>query len=222
MREYSATAGATEGNIIAAIITTQTPANQPSVPRPVQGPSSIPLMRSLVHHQLIAASASSAAMRPRRARVAASAGARPAAAGARSCAAVITASGGPGELRRGESGLALVLDAERVDLRALRLRHRQVGPGGVEHVLERDRGAVLDAERDDVLDLERDRVAHANAVPEPVVRQLDRRTLDTQYLADERAECSHRSAELAAEDARQLLELCVARLVVDEHPDPPV
>src|SRR4051794_28647561 len=191
MREYSATVGATDGSIIAAIITTQTPANHPSVPRPVQGPSSIPLMRSLVHHQLIAASASSTAMRPRRARVAASAGARPAAAGARSCAAVITASGGPGELRRGQSGLALVLDAERADLRALRLRHRQVGPGGVEHVLELDRRAVLDAERDDVLDLERDRIAHADAVPEPVVGHVDRGSLDSEHLANERAKCSH-------------------------------
>ena len=43
MREYSATVGATDGNIIAAIITTQTPRNQPSVPRPVHGPSSMPL-----------------------------------------------------------------------------------------------------------------------------------------------------------------------------------
>ena len=45
----------------------------------------------------------------------------------RSCA-----SGGPGELGRREPGLALVLDAEGVDPRALRLRHREVRrrPGG--------------------------------------------------------------------------------------------
>src|SRR5581483_10169547 len=51
MREYSATVGATDGNIIAAIITTQTPRNQPSVPRLVHGPLSIPRIRSAVHHQ---------------------------------------------------------------------------------------------------------------------------------------------------------------------------
>ena len=42
MREYKATVGATDGNIIAAIITTQTPRNQLTAPRPVQGPLSIP------------------------------------------------------------------------------------------------------------------------------------------------------------------------------------
>ena len=51
MREYSATVGATDGNIIAAIITTQTPRNQPNVPRPVHGPSSMPRIWSTVHHQ---------------------------------------------------------------------------------------------------------------------------------------------------------------------------
>ena len=51
IREYSATVGATDGNIIAAIITTQTPRNQPNVPRPVQGPSSMPRICPTVHHQ---------------------------------------------------------------------------------------------------------------------------------------------------------------------------
>ena len=45
MREYSATVGATDGNIIAAIITTHTPRNQPSVPSAVHGPSSMPRIR---------------------------------------------------------------------------------------------------------------------------------------------------------------------------------
>ena len=57
MREYSATVGATDGNIIAAIITTHAPRNQPNVPRAVQGPSSIPLIRSPVNHHPIAATA---------------------------------------------------------------------------------------------------------------------------------------------------------------------
>ena len=71
MRAYSATVGATDGNIIAAIITTQTPRNQPSAPSAVPGPSSIPAMRSAVDHHATAASANSSAIRPRRARAAA-------------------------------------------------------------------------------------------------------------------------------------------------------
>src|SRR5215217_80587 len=61
MREYSATAGATDGNIIAAIITTHAPTNQPNVPRPVQGPSSMPSIRSIVAHQPMPARANSSA-----------------------------------------------------------------------------------------------------------------------------------------------------------------
>ena len=74
MREYSATVGATDGNIIAAIITTQTPRNQPNAPREVQGPSSIPCIWPTVHHQPTAARAKSASTSPRRTRTAAKAG----------------------------------------------------------------------------------------------------------------------------------------------------
>ena len=42
IRAYKATVGATDGNIIAAIMTTQTPRNHPKLPRPVQGPLSMP------------------------------------------------------------------------------------------------------------------------------------------------------------------------------------
>src|SRR4051812_17726777 len=77
MREYSATVGATDGNIIAAIITTQTPRNQPSVPRPLHGPSSMPRIWPAVHHQPTPASANRTATSPRRARTAARAGAGP-------------------------------------------------------------------------------------------------------------------------------------------------
>src|SRR3712207_4132465 len=77
MREYRATVGATDGNIIAAIITTQSPRNQPSAPRPVHGPSSMPRIRSALHHQPTAASTNSAATRASRTRTAAKAGARP-------------------------------------------------------------------------------------------------------------------------------------------------
>ena len=78
MREYSATVGATDGNIIAAIITTQVARNQPNAPSPVQGPSSMPRIRSRVHHQPIPARAKSPATSAKRARAAEKAGARPA------------------------------------------------------------------------------------------------------------------------------------------------
>ena len=42
IRAYNATVGATDGNIIAAIITIHTLMNQPNVPRAVQGPLSMP------------------------------------------------------------------------------------------------------------------------------------------------------------------------------------
>src|SRR3954470_18591864 len=186
MREYRATVGATDGSIIAAIITTQTPTNQPRVPRPVQDPSSMPLICSLVHDQLRMASASNRPMRPRRARADVRRGARPAVAEARSGVAAIIPSGGPGELGCREPRLPLVLDAEGIDLRALRLRHRQIGPGRVEHVLEPHWRTVLDAEGHDVLDLERDRVADPHAVEEAVVCEFDGRPLDAEYLPDER------------------------------------
>src|SRR3954451_13596972 len=74
MRAYSATVGATDGNIIAAIITTHTPRNQPSAPSAVPGPSSMPAIRSAVDHHATAASANSSATSPRRARAAADGG----------------------------------------------------------------------------------------------------------------------------------------------------
>src|SRR4051794_12347726 len=142
MRAYSPTVGATEGSIIAAIITTHTPRNQPSVPRAVHGPASIPLIRCPVDHH-------PAAARPHRSAM--SHGCDRAAPMARAGAATLIGSGGPGELGLREAGLALVLDAEGADARALRLGHRQIRPDRVEHAVETDRLAALDPERDDVL-----------------------------------------------------------------------
>src|SRR5256885_12151194 len=53
--------GATDGNIIAAIITTHTPRNQPSVPRSVHGPPSMLRIWPSVHHQPTPATAKSKA-----------------------------------------------------------------------------------------------------------------------------------------------------------------
>src|SRR5205807_662522 len=89
----------------------------------------------------------------------------------------LAGSGSPGELGRRETRLGLVLDAERVDVRSLRLGHCEVRADGMEHALESHRLSGLDAERHDVLDLEVDCVADANGVVNPVVDDLDRRPL---------------------------------------------
>src|SRR5919198_6775515 len=53
--------GAAEGNIIAAIITTQTPRKKPKEPGSVFGPASIPRMRAIVTAQPTAATPPSSA-----------------------------------------------------------------------------------------------------------------------------------------------------------------
>src|SRR6266550_358925 len=174
MREYSATVGATDGNIIAAIITTQTPRNQPSVPRPVQGPLSIPRIWPSVHHQPLPARAKSTVTRPSRARAAPKCGARPVP-GARSCAGAITCSNRPRELGGRETCFALVLDPEGVDSRAGRLRDRQVRRHRMEHPGKANRLSGLDTKGHDVFDLEIDDVPDPNAVAHTVVLHLDRR-----------------------------------------------
>src|SRR5205807_4258872 len=65
IRAYSAAVGATDGNIIAAIITTHTETNQPNAPRCVHGPSSMPRIRSAVHHHPIPAVPKRTATSPR-------------------------------------------------------------------------------------------------------------------------------------------------------------
>src|SRR5439155_12895072 len=136
MRKYSATVGLTDGNINAAIITTPTARNHPRAPRPVHGPLSIPRIRPAVHHHPAAASANSSAMSPSRARAAVNAGARPPPRGTSTRTARITRSSRPGEVGLRKAGLALVPDAERVDARALRLRHREVRTDRMEHAGE--------------------------------------------------------------------------------------
>src|SRR3954471_2696328 len=131
-------------------------------------------------------------------------------------------SGGPGEVRVRHAGLALVLDAEGADLRALRLRHGEVGRDRVEHAVELHGVAVLDAERDDVLDLEVDRVVDAHAVAHAVVVDLDRGALDAEHLADQRRETRHRPPELPREDLDELVRLLLARVGVDERTELPV
>src|SRR5688500_3654001 len=158
-------------------------------------------------HQQTAAMTNSAITSASRTRTAAKAGARPPPPVRRSCAGALIGSGGPGELGGGEPGLALVLDAERVDPRTPSLGHRQVRPGRMEHAVEPDRPTVLLTERHNVLDLELDHIPDADAVQQPVVTDFDGRPLDTDDLAHEGSEHSHRAAELPAEDLDQLVEL---------------
>ena len=99
----------------------------------------------------------------------------------------VSRSGGPRELGGREPRLALVLDAEGVDLRPLGLRDRELGSGWMEHAGQADRLAGLDPEGNDVLDFEVDRAADADAVPHAVVDDLDRRRA--------RLPASRRSAE---------------------------
>src|SRR4051794_24867178 len=82
-------------------------------------------------------------------------------------------SGCPGERSR-EPCLALVLDPEGVDLRALRLGGGQLRASRVEDADDPHRFAGLDAERDDVLDLEVDGVADLDAVAQPFLRDFER------------------------------------------------
>src|SRR3954451_15452644 len=223
MRAYSPTVGATDGSIIAAIITTHTPRNQPSAPSPVHGPPSIPPICRAVHHQPAPASAKSSAINPSCVRAAARAcprpSARPTSASSR---AASNSSGSPGEGRAREPRLPLVLDPEGVDPRAGRLGDGELRPGRVEHPLEADSLARLDPERDDVLDLEVDDVADLHAVPDAVVDDLDRHPLDAEHLADERDEARHRPSELPAEDGRELVGLLAGCRLVDEHAELPV
>src|SRR3954468_16535544 len=222
MLEERATVGATDGNIIAAIITTHTPTNQASVPRSVHGPPSMLCISSTVHHQHAAASTKRRAISPSRVRAAAKAGASPPVPGARSCAEAIKRSGGPRELGGRKCRLPVVLDAKSVDPRPRRLGSREVWRNRVEHAVEAHRLSGLDPEGDDVLDLEVDRVADANAVTQAVVDDFDRNTLNTEHLADKRSQPCHRSSLLSAEDRRELLRLLVRGVLVDEHAELPV
>ena len=174
IRAYSATVGATDGNIIAAIITTQTLMNQPNVPSPVHGPLSMPRICPTVHHQPTPASAKRTTTRRQL-----SAGGR--VRGTKTCA------GAAAPTRRRSFRQAA---HEKSDFdspvfpsysmpkalirRPLRLGHRQIRPDRVEHPGEPHRLAGLHTERDDVLDLEVDRIADADAVPQPVVLDIDR------------------------------------------------
>src|SRR2546423_7663603 len=222
IREYNATVGETDGNIIAAIITTHTPMNQPGVPSLVQGPLSIPRIRSSVHHHPIPARTKSRDTSPSRARAGAKASARPMPARGCLSAASSKRSGGPGKLSGRKSCLPLVLDAECVDARACRLGDRQVRRDRVEHALEPHGLTRLDAERNDVLDFEVDCVSDAHTVANAVVLDVNRGPLDSEHFPHERGEAGHWAAQLTGEYLHELVGLFLRGVFVDEHSESPV
>src|SRR5438445_11381071 len=126
MREYKAIVGATEGNIIAAIITTQTSRNQLRLPRLVQGPASMPRICLAIHHQPTTAIARSSATKPSRTLAATNVARTSTPSATRVVIATAVTSCRPGELRCRKPRLALVIDPERVDTRAACLAHLQV------------------------------------------------------------------------------------------------
>src|SRR3954469_2435675 len=205
IRAYNATVGETDGNIIAAIITTHTPRNQPARPRLVHGPLSMTRISSTVHHQPTAARPKSKPLKTSRCR-----------------GATTKRYGNPGRLSRREHGLPLVLDPEGAYARARRLGDRQVRSNRVEHALETDRLARLDTERDDVLDLEVDCIPDAHGVTDSVVLHVDGDSLDAEHFADQRCEPGHRAAELSREHLHELVGLLVRRALVDEEAELPV
>ena len=170
IRAYSATVGATDGNIIAAIITTQTPRNQPNAPSEVHGPSSVPAIRLGGRPPADPGEGEEPGDEPEpgargrkgreqarrrrhdrvraRSRSRAQAARRTRTSRARSCP---------------RTGC-------RTLIRERFARHREIGRHGVEHAGESHRLAGLDAEGHDVLDLEVDCVPDAHAVTQPIAR----------------------------------------------------
>ena len=196
MREYKATVGETDGNIIAAIITTQTPRNQPSVPRPVHGPLSIPRIRSTVHHQPIPARVKRKATSPSRVRAAAKAGPGPPRPRS-SCAGRSS-----GQAAQENSDVERpVFPSYSIPKALIRERFASAivrsDATGWNMPVNRTGSPVSTPNGNDVLDLEVDHVPDAHAVPKPSSSNLDRRSLDAEHLAYERSKRAHRAAELA-------------------------
>src|SRR5438552_12016778 len=130
--------------------------------------------------------------------------------------------GRPGELRRGESRLRLVLDTEGVDLGARRPRDGELGAGMMEDAGELRWFARLHPEGHDVLDLEVDGVADADRVLEAVLLYLDRRALEPQVLSHQRPQGLHRAPQRPREHRTELLGLLVGGRLVDDDAEAPV
>src|SRR3974390_415600 len=92
----------------------------------------------------------------------------------------------------------------------------------MEHARKANWFTSIDTERDDVLDLKIDRVAHSDAMPQPVIDHVDPSSLDAEHLTHQWSERRHRTAELPTKDLNQFFELLIRRLVVNEHTQAPV
>ena len=175
------TIGAIDGNIIAAIITTQTPMKNPSAPGSVPGPASMPL-------HLLAGDDPGHAGEQRRAVRSARAGSGPEGRGAGVSTPI------PSPLRDGQRPTSVQAaqansEAENPALasywmpKALMLRTRgardgELGAGRMEDAGDLHRFAGLDTEGNDVLDLEVDLVADPDRMGEAILTNLDRQPLE--------------------------------------------
>ena len=169
MREYSATVGATDGNIIAAIITTHDP--EEPAERSEAGPGPVVHPPHLADGPPPADAGEREELRrraPRRNRTAANGGARPPPLEARG------ATRRAGSSRPRELGLSTARSCPRRRCRRRRSASAWPRPSSgrthrMEHAVEANGLAGLDPKGDDVLDLEVDDVTDADAVTESVV-----------------------------------------------------
>ena len=195
----------------------RSPMNQPSVPRSVPGPRPCPPCgpRSTTRRARRARTAA------RRSRAARGRPPRRPPAGA-ATADALTPLRPPRERRR-EAGLALVRDAEGVDApTASRARPSARSPAGWKMPVS-CAGSPDSTPNGTMSSISKSTSSPIlTRVRQAVLAHLDRRALDAEVLADQRAERLHRAAERAGEHAAELLRLLVGRAGVDEHAEPPV
>src|SRR5215217_6789125 len=211
------TIGATDGNIIAPIITTHVVRKNPSAPGSVPGPASMPAIRSPVTTQPTAASPSRTAISGREL--------RPSGAAASRIPLIVALDAALRGLLRHLatelviSGLAVhALELQAKPVRAPRspsdavlggeaehgVLHRRVSAGGTREWLEADA-----------------RLAHGSARC-IAIREGDFRALDSEPLACEPGEVLEGAPFLTANDALNGLRLLARRRLFDYHPELPV
>ena len=64
-----------------------------------------------------------------------------------------------------------------------------------------------------------DHVTDAHRVPQPIIADVDRRTLGTQHFSHQWSQCRHRATELATEHLHKLVQLLLACLLIENNPN---
>ena len=221
IRAYSATVGATDGNIIAAIITTQTPRNQPKVPRAVQGPSSMPRIWSAVHHQPSGGQGEEHGDEPQaRAHGGDTPGEGPSRLTGWTCS--VMSSGGPREVDFDRP----VLPSYSMPKALMRERFASAivrsDPTGW-NIPENCTGSPVSTPNGTMSWIWKSIASSTRTLcssPSSSMSIAARSTPSISPISG--ASARHRPTQLAAEDLDELVELRVGRLLVDEHADPPV